>query len=57
METTHLIIRGSLTIRYPESDESEKKETFGVGERVDVGPDVLHEVWMGDEGCTYIIGE
>ncbi|KAK6519625.1 hypothetical protein TWF281_003449 [Arthrobotrys megalospora] len=51
-ETTHLIVRGSLTIRYPESSDPDTKTTHGVGERVDVGKNVLHEVWIGDEGCT-----
>ncbi|KAG7008045.1 hypothetical protein G7Y79_00007g021700 [Physcia stellaris] len=40
--TTHLIRRGTLTIRYPDDGEP-GKETFGV--------------WMGDEGCEYVIGE
>jgi hypothetical protein len=34
-----------------------KKETFGVGSRVDVPAGKLHEVWIGDEGCEYVIGE
>ena len=54
--TTHLITHGSLTISYPDDPEP-KKETFGVGARVDVDARRRHEVWMGDEGCTYVIGE
>jgi hypothetical protein len=54
--TTHLIRRGSLTIMYPQ-DENPTKETFGVGARIDVPAGKLHEVWMGDEGCEYVIGE
>lgn len=54
--TTHLIRRGTLTILYPE-DERPKRETFGVGDRVDVDGGRLHEVWMGREGCEYVIGE
>ncbi|CAI6332115.1 unnamed protein product [Periconia digitata] len=54
--TTHLIIRGELTITYPE-DEEPSKETFGVGARIDVDAQRLHEVWVGREGCEYVIGE
>lgn len=54
--TTHLILRGQLTILYPD-DETPTKETFGVGERLDVDAKRKHEVWVGDEGCTYVIGE
>jgi hypothetical protein len=54
--TTHLITRGELTISYPK-DKSPKKETFGRGDRVDVDAERLHEVWMGSEGCAYVIGE
>ncbi|KAK6358435.1 hypothetical protein TWF730_007768 [Orbilia blumenaviensis] len=51
--TTHLIVSGSLTIRYPQHEsDPRKKTTHGVGERVDVGQNVLHEVWIGDDGCT-----
>ncbi|CAG8238860.1 unnamed protein product [Penicillium salamii] len=60
--TTHLIRRGSLTITYPEDNAKlhsgqVKKETFRVGERVDVPAGKVHEVWIGDEGCEYVIGE
>ncbi|CRK13073.1 hypothetical protein BN1723_009927 [Verticillium longisporum] len=54
--TTHLITKGSLTITYPE-DESPAKETHGVGERVDVAAGRQHEVWVGTQGCTMVIGE
>ena len=54
--TTHLIRRGALTITYPK-DERPTRETFGVGSRVDVEAGRAHEVWMGDEGCEYVIGE
>ena len=54
--TTHLIRRGSLTITYP-NDTSATKETHGVGARVDVDAGRVHEVWMGKEGCEYVIGE
>ena len=54
--TTHLIRSGALTITYPK-DERPTKETFGVGDRVDVEAGRVHEVWMGDEGCEYVIGE
>jgi len=58
--TTHLIRRGELTITYPDDSDSggeRKKETFGVGARVDVPAGKVHEVWMGSGGCSYVIGE
>ncbi|KAF2225433.1 hypothetical protein BDZ85DRAFT_66512 [Elsinoe ampelina] len=54
--TTHLILRGQLTISYPD-DASPKKDTFGPGAVVDVDAGRKHEVWIGSEGCTYVIGE
>ncbi|KAF2146518.1 uncharacterized protein K452DRAFT_348291 [Aplosporella prunicola CBS 121167] len=54
--TTHLILRGELTITYPK-DKSPTKETFGPGARLDVDAGRQHEVWIGSEGCTYVIGE
>ena len=60
--TTHLIRQGTLTITYPEDNAKlhngeVKKETFGVGARVDVPAGKLHEVWIGPDGCEYVIGE
>ncbi|KAK3500726.1 hypothetical protein B0T13DRAFT_466137 [Neurospora crassa] len=59
--TTHLILSGSLTIAYPGSEEDDKKgkttTTHGPGERLDVDAGQVHEVWIGREGCTYVIGE
>lgn len=60
--TTHLIRRGSLTITYPDDNAKlyngeVKKETFHVGERIDVPAGKVHEVWIGNEGCEYVIGE
>ena len=54
--TTHLILRGQLTVSYPD-DASPKKETFGPGDTLDVEAGRKHEVWMGKAGCTYVIGE
>ncbi|KAK6221887.1 hypothetical protein LQW54_001107 [Pestalotiopsis sp. IQ-011] len=54
--TTHLILKGQLTITYPE-DENPDKTTYSVGDRIDVDAGRLHEVWMGRQGCTYVIGE
>lgn len=54
--TTHLIRRGTLTITYPR-DENPTRETFGVGARIEVAAGREHEVWMGEEGCEYVIGE
>jgi hypothetical protein len=61
--TTHVILRGQLTIAYPQDKDGDaeqrqqKKTTHGVGERVDVAAGRVHEVWIGAEGCTYVIGE
>ncbi|CAI7667618.1 hypothetical protein N7533_000585 [Penicillium manginii] len=60
--TTHLIRRGTFTVTYPEDNSSlhggqVKKETFGAGARIDVPAGKVHEVWIGDEGCEYVIGE
>lgn len=58
--TTHVILRGQLTIAYPEDEDPEqrsRKTTYGVGDRIDVEAGRVHEVWMGAEGCTYVIGE
>ncbi|KAF2707745.1 hypothetical protein K504DRAFT_458224 [Pleomassaria siparia CBS 279.74] len=54
--TTHLILDGELTITFPD-DKEPKKETFGKGARVDVDAHQKHEVWVGSEGCAYVIGE
>jgi hypothetical protein len=54
--TTHLILNGSLTMTYPD-DADPKKETLGPGQRWDVDAKRIHEVWVGSEGCTYVIGE
>ncbi|TKA83559.1 hypothetical protein B0A55_00507 [Friedmanniomyces simplex] len=55
-KTTHLILRGGLTMAYPD-DATPRKETLGVGARWDVEANRKHEVWVGEEGCTYVIGE
>lgn len=54
--TTHLIMEGELTIAYPR-DAIPVKESFGPGGRIDVDAGRVHEVWIGKEGCTYVIGE
>ncbi|CAJ2504345.1 Uu.00g117390.m01.CDS01 [Anthostomella pinea] len=54
--TTHLILNGQLTIMYPK-DADPEKQTYSVGDRIDVDAGRVHEVWMGKEGCTYVIGE
>ena len=41
---------------YPDDKDAEKK-TLRVGERWDVEARRRHEVWVGDQGCTYVIGE
>lgn len=54
--TTHLVLDGELTISFPE-DETPEKKAYGVGDRIDVEAGRLHEVWIGKNGCTYVIGE
>ncbi|KAI0397730.1 hypothetical protein F5Y17DRAFT_322211 [Xylariaceae sp. FL0594] len=54
--TTHLIIDGHLTISYP-NDPHPTRTTFSVGDRIDVDARRVHEVWIGPQGCTYVIGE
>ncbi|KAH8169940.1 hypothetical protein LIA77_10484 [Sarocladium implicatum] len=54
--TTHLLLRGGMTIWYPKEEDREK-QTFGAGARVDVDAGKVHEVWISDEGCTMVIGE
>lgn len=54
--TTHLILRGTLTITYP-NEPNPEKTTYGVGDRIDVEAGRVHEVWVGEEGCQYVIGE
>lgn len=54
--TTHLILHGALTITFADDPDLVKK-TYGVGDRIDVEAGRVHEVWMGEEGCEYVIGE
>ncbi|KAH7097719.1 hypothetical protein BKA62DRAFT_715672 [Auriculariales sp. MPI-PUGE-AT-0066] len=54
--TTHLILHGKFTVMYPD-DPNPTKNTFGVGARIDVAAGRKHEVWIGSDGCTYVIGE
>ena len=54
--TTHLVLDGELTISFPE-DKIPEKKTYGIGDRIDVEAERLHEVWIGKNGCTYVIGE
>jgi hypothetical protein len=50
------VLNGSITYTYP-NDPDAKKETIGPGARWDVDAKKVHEVWVGKEGCTYVIGE
>ncbi|RDW62038.1 RmlC-like cupin [Coleophoma cylindrospora] len=54
--TTHLILKGEMTITYPKEQDA-LKTTYGVGSRVDVDAGKIHEVWIGEQGCTMVIGE
>ena len=44
-----------MEVRLPE--KSKKRVRHGPGEWVDIEPNTLHEVWVGDEGATMVIGE
>ncbi|KAF1925316.1 uncharacterized protein M421DRAFT_103214 [Didymella exigua CBS 183.55] len=55
-KTTHLLLSGTLTMQYPH-DPAAKKETLRPGQRWDVDAGKVHQVWIGPEGCTYVIGE
>ncbi|KAI4605208.1 uncharacterized protein J4E87_010741 [Alternaria ethzedia] len=55
-KTTHLVLNGSITYTYPD-DPDATKETIGPGARWDVDANKVHEVWVGNQGCTYVIGE
>ncbi|KKA30978.1 hypothetical protein TD95_001342 [Thielaviopsis punctulata] len=55
-QTTHLILEGSMTLRYPDQPEP-NKFTYSAGDRVDVAAGQEHEVWMGETGCKYVVGE
>ncbi|KAI0096785.1 hypothetical protein GGR51DRAFT_542609 [Nemania sp. FL0031] len=54
--TTHLIVEGQLTITYPKDDHP-SKTTYTAGARVDVDARRVHEVWIGPQGCTMVIGD
>ena len=54
--TTLLILSGDMTIKFGEDVDPEKK-TYGAGSRIDVAAGRQHEVWIGDKGCTSVIGE
>lgn len=54
--TYHLITKGEMTVWFPNEQDTSKK-VFGVGSRCDVEPGRVHEVVIGDEGCTMVIGE
>ena len=53
-KTTHLILSGTLSIAYPPATA---QVVYGAGDRVDVEARRVHEVWMGEEGCVYVVGE
>lgn len=52
-----MVVSGQFTVAYPKDNPNGTKETFGPGARIDVPAGKVHEVWIGDEGCTYVIGE
>lgn len=53
--TTHLILTGHIDVSLP--GKRDKRVRHGPGERVDIEPNTSHEVWVGEEGCTMIVGE
>ncbi len=56
--TTHLLLKGSIEVGLPEKmGEEGEKGRHGLGERVDIPPNTAHEVWVGSEGATMVIGK
>ncbi|KAH7185483.1 uncharacterized protein B0J16DRAFT_320258 [Fusarium flagelliforme] len=51
--TTHLITQGSMTLWYPNEEDSQK-QIYGVGSRIDVDAGRVHEVMIGGSGCTMV---
>lgn len=45
-----------MTLWYP-NEVDRKKVTYGPGARVDVDAQRVHEVWIGPQGCSMVIGE
>ncbi|KAA8895616.1 hypothetical protein FN846DRAFT_922208 [Sphaerosporella brunnea] len=54
---THLIMSGSMRVKFPQRQSDEREVEFGGGEWVDVNKDETHEVWVGERGCKMVIGE
>ena len=52
VETTHIILRGELTLTM----DGESK-TYRAGDRCDVPANAVHSAKMGPRGCRYLIGE
>lgn len=38
-------------------EENVVRTTYLPGDRIDVDAERVHEVWIGAEGCTSVIGE
>jgi hypothetical protein len=55
--STSTTIPSSTSPSSKEKSQNQKKETFSTGARIDVPAGKIHEVWMGNEGCEYVIGE
>lgn len=45
-----------MTVWFPE-EEDVKRKTYRAGDRIDVEAGRVHEVIVGDEGCSMVIGE
>ena len=59
--TLSLVLFASASSVFAQNSASAKKDavktTYGVGDRIDVEAGRVHEVRIGSEGCTYVIGE
>jgi quercetin dioxygenase-like cupin family protein len=52
VETTHIILRGELTLTM-----DGQSHTYHEGDRCDVPANSVHSAVMGPSGCRYLIGE
>jgi quercetin dioxygenase-like cupin family protein len=50
--TAHIVLEGEITCTC-----QGKTVTYKVGERFDVPANTIHSAKIGNNGCTYIIGE
>ena len=52
--SAHYILRGAMTVHYPDTNHT---FTYRAGDRFDVPAGMVHRASMGEQGCTYVVGE